>query len=192
MKKIKAIGIDYSLNSPALCIASGDMSFKNCKFHYLSSKKKYIGQFDNITGTEYPEWSDPIERFTKIYQWVHTSLRSYGDMDLFNGKKVVHLEGYSYGSKGQAIFQIAENCGILKYSLLNIKIEYNIIVPSIVKKFATDKGNANKELMYEHFCKDTKTDLMKTFDMQTLSNPITDIVDSYYIARCGYESSKGK
>ena len=188
MKKIKAIGIDYSLNSPALCIASGDMSFKNCKFHYLSSKKKYIGQFDNITGTEYPEWSDPIERFTKISQWVHTSLRSYGDMDLFNGKKVVHLEGYSYGSKGQAIFQIAENCGILKYSLLNIKIEYNIIVPSIVKKFATDKGNANKELMYEQFCKDTKTDLMKKFDMQTLSNPITDIVDSYYIARCGYES----
>ena len=59
---------------------------------------------------------------------------------------------------------------------------------SIVKKFATDKGNANKDLMYEHFCKDTKTDLMKTFDMQTLSNPITDIVDSYYIARC-YESA---
>ena len=192
MKKIKAIGIDYSLNSPALCIASSDISFKNCKFHYLSSKKKYIGQFDNITGTEYPEWSDPIERFTKISSWVHTSLRGYGDMDLFNGKKVVHLEGYSYGSKGQAIFQIAENCGILKYSLLNIKIEYNIIVPSIVKKFATDKGNANKELMYEHFCKDTKTDLMKTLDMQTLSNPVTDIVDAYYIARCGYESAKGK
>ena len=139
-----------------------------------------------------PEWSDPIERFTKISSWVHTSLRGYGDMELFAGKTVVHLEGYSYGSKGQAIFQIAENCGILKYSLLNIKIEYNIIVPSIVKKFATDKGNANKELMYEHFCKDTKTDLMKTLDMQTLSNPITDIVDSYYIARCGYESSKGK
>lgn len=192
MKKIKAIGIDYSLNSPALCIASGDMSFKNCKFHYLSSKKKYIGQFDNITGTEYPEWSDPIERFTKISSWVHTSLRGYGDMELFAGKTVVHLEGYSYGSKGQAIFQIAENCGILKYSLLNSKIEYNIIVPSIVKKCATDKGNANKELMYEHFCKDTKTDLMKTLDMQTLSNPVTDIVDSYYIARCGYESAKSK
>ena len=192
MKKIKAIGIDYSLNSPAVCIASGDLSFKNCKFYYISSKKKYIGQFDNITGTEYPEWSDPIERFTKISSWVHTSLRGYGDMELFAGKTVVHLEGYSYGSKGQAIFQIAENCGILKYSLLNIKIEYNIIVPSIVKKFATDKGNANKELMYEHFCKDTKTDLMKTLDMQTLSNPVTDIVDAYYIARCGYESAKGK
>tara|TARA_B100000945_G_scaffold181899_1_gene145791 strand:+ start:1496 stop:2074 length:579 start_codon:yes stop_codon:yes gene_type:complete len=192
MKKIKAIGIDYSLNSPALCIASGDMSFKNCKFHYLSSKKKYIGQFNNITGTEYPEWSDPIERFTNISKWVYLSLRSYGDMELFNGKTVVYIEGYSYGSKGQAIFQIAENCGILKYSLQEKRIGYDIIVPSIVKKFATDKGNANKELMYEYFCKDTKTDLMKTFDMQTLSNPITDIVDSYYIARCGYESAKGK
>ena len=192
MKKIKAIGIDYSLNSPAVCIASGDLSFKNCEFYYISSKKKYIGKFDNITGTEYPEWSDPIERFSKISQWVHTSLKSYGDMELFNGKTVVHIEGYSYGSKGQAIFQIAENCGILKHVLLSKKLKYETVVPSIVKKFATDKGNANKELMYEQFCKDTKTDLMKTFDMQTLSNPITDIVDSYYIARCGYESTKGK
>ena len=63
---------------------------------------------------------------------------------------------------------------------------------AMAKKFATDKGNANKELMYEHFCKDTKTDLMKTFDMQTLSNPITDIVDAYYIAKCGYENIKSK
>ena len=51
----------------------------------------------------------------------------------------MHLEGYSYGSKGRSNISDAENCGILKYSLLNIKIEYNIIVPSIVKKFATDK-----------------------------------------------------
>jgi len=193
MKKIKAIGIDYSLNSPAICIATGDLSFENCKFYYVSSKKKYIGNFGkNIIGSEYKEWTDPIERFSNISKWAYLSLRSYGDMELFNGKTVVHIEGYSYGSKGQAIFQIAENCGILKYSLQEKKIGYDIIVPSIIKKFATDKGNANKELMYEQFCKDTKTDLMKTFDMQTLSNPVTDIVDAYYIARCGYENIRSK
>jgi len=192
MKKIKAIGIDYSLNSPAICIASGDMSFKNCKFHYLSSKKKYIGKFDNILGTEYPEWNDPIVRFNKLAHWAVSSIRNYGDMELFNGKQIVHIEGYSYGSKGQAVFQIAENCGILKSYLLSKELKYSIIVPSVVKKCATDKGNANKELMYEQFCKDTKTDLMKKLDMQTLSNPITDIVDAYYIARCGHESIKGK
>ena len=50
----------------------------------------------------------------------------------------------------------------------------------------------NNDVANEHFCKDTKTDLMKTLDMQTLSNPVTDIVDAYYIVRCGYESTKGK
>ena len=192
MKKIKAIGIDYSLNSPAVCIASGDLSFKNCRFYYLSSKKKYIGKFDNILGTEYPEWTDPIIRFNKLAHWAVSSLRSYNDMELFSGNQTVHIEGYSYGSKGQALFQIAENCGILKSYLLSKKLKYATVVPSIDKKFATDKGKANKELMYEHFWKDTKTDLMKTLDMQTLSNPVTEIVDAYYIARCGYENIKSK
>ena len=189
MKKIKAIGIDYSLNSPAVCIASGDLSFKNCKFYYISSKKKYIGKFDNITGTEYPEWSDPIERFSKISQWVHTSLKSYGDMELFGGKTVVHLEGYSYGSKGQAIFQIAENCGILKYKLQERNIPYDIIVPSVVKKGATGKGNADKDMMYEAFNKETKIDLKKLFDTDKVGNPISDIADSYFIQKVGNENS---
>ena len=193
MKKIKAIGIDYSLNSPAICIATGDLSFENCKFYYVSSKKKYIGNFGkNIIGSEYKEWTDPIQRFNNLANWALKSMRSYGDMNLFDGQQTVHIEGYSYGSKGQAIFQIAENCGILKHVLLSKKLKYVTVAPSIVKKFATDKGNANKELMYEQFCKDTKTDLMKMMDMQTLSNPVTDIVDAYYIARCGYESIKVK
>jgi hypothetical protein len=33
---------------------------------------------------------------------------------------------------------------------------------------------------------------MKMFDMQKLNNPVTDIVDSYYIAKVGYENSKSK
>ena len=175
------IGIDYSLTSPAVCIDNGALMF-----FFLTNKKKYIGKLsEDIIGYEHKEWTTPIQRFTYISDFVFDIINQ-----VYNPK--VFIEGYSFGSKGQAIFQIAENCGILKYSLLNSKIEYNIIVPSIVKKFATDKGNANKDLMYEHFCKDTKTDLMKTLDMQTLSNPVTDIVDAYYIARCGYENIKSK
>ena len=30
---------------------------------------------------------------------------------------------------------------------------------------------------------------MKAFDQQTLNNPITDIVDSYFIMRAGFENS---
>ena len=44
--------------------------------------------------------------------------------------------------------------------------------------------------MYEFFSKETKTDLKKIFDTQKVGNPISDIVDSYYIAKIGYESSQ--
>jgi hypothetical protein len=63
-------------------------------------------------------------------------------------------------------------------------------VPSVIKKFATGKGNADKQKMYERFTKDTNTNLMKAFDIPTLNNPITDIIDAYYIAKSGYESIK--
>ena len=55
---------------------------------------------------------------------------------------------------------------------------------------ATGKGNADKELMYQSFKEQTKIDLMKDFDMEKLNNPVTDIIDSYYIAKFGYENSK--
>ena len=41
--------------------------------------------------------------------------------------------------------------------------------------------------MYDSFKEHTKKDLMKMFDMAKLNNPVTDIVDSYYIAKVGYE-----
>ena len=92
MKKIKAIGIDYSLNSPAICVATGDLSFENCKFYYVSSKKKYIGKFDkNIIGSEYKEWTDPIVRFNNLAEWALVSIRSYGDMNLIDVYHSVHI-----------------------------------------------------------------------------------------------------
>ena len=43
--------------------------------------------------------------------------------------------------------------------------------------------------MYDSFTKDTGVDLMKMFDMNKLNNPVTDIIDSYYIAKVGNENS---
>ena len=82
----------------------------------------------------------------------------------------VFIEGYSFGfSKGQAVFQIAENCGILKYRLqMSPTMLYDTIVPSVVKKYASGKGNADKQLMYDSFKEHTKKDLMKMFDMEKI------------------------
>ena len=185
-KQQTIVGIDYSLNSPAICIAGDNFDFNKCSFHFLTSKKKHIGKFGkNIFGYEIKDYKNPIERFTNISTWALDIIHKHK-----NDTAKVFIEGYSFGSKGQAVFQIAENCGILKYRLqMSPSILYDTIVPSVVKKYASGKGNADKQLMYDSFKDHTKQDLLKMFDMGKLNNPVTDIIDSYYIAKIGYENS---
>ena len=175
------IGIDYSLTSPAVCVnIDGDAGLM---FYYLTTKKKWIGQMsEEIIGYEHKEWTDPIERFKYISDFALDIISP-----LLNPQ--IYIEGYSYGSKGQGLFQIAENCGILKYRLQEEQLPYENVVPSVVKKGATGKGNADKEMMYEAFVKDTKLDLKKIFDTEKVGNPISDIADSYFIQKVGYENS---
>ena len=177
-KKTKTIiGIDYSLTSPAVCINNGILMF-----FYLTNKKKWIGQqSEDIIGYEHKEWTDPIQRFKNISDFVIDII-----FQTYNPK--IFIEGYSFGSKGQGLFQIAENCGILKYRLLQKGYSYTTVVPSVVKKGATGKGNADKDMMYEAFVKETKIDLKKLFDTEKVGNPISDIVDSYFIQKVGYDN----
>lgn len=171
------VGIDYSLTSPAICIDNG-----NLMWFFLTKKKKHIGQLsEDIIGYEHKEWTDPIERFKNISDFVFDIIKP-----LFN--PLVFIEGYSFGSKGQGLFQIAENCGILKYRLQEENIPYHIVVPSVVKKGATGKGNADKDMMYEAFLKETKIDLKKLLDTEKVGNPLSDIVDSYFVKKVGYEN----
>ena len=186
MKSLKnrtIVGIDYSLTSPAVCVIEND----KLNFYYLTNKKKYIGQMSkNIIGYEHEEYDDPIERFTHISNFVLDILSKIKSPQIF-------IEGYSFGSKGQGLFQIAENCGILKYRILSeYKLAYETCVPTVVKKFATGKGNADKDMVYEAFVKETGIDLKKIFDTEKVGNPVSDVADSYFIAKCGYEDFTGK
>src|SRR6056300_1485645 len=75
------IGIDYSLTSPAVHI--DDIKSGTFSFHYLTSKKKWIGRHsENITGYEHKEWNDPIERFTYISDFVMDLLSDYNKINL--------------------------------------------------------------------------------------------------------------
>ena len=179
------IGIDYSLTSPAVCINNG-----NLMFYYLTNKKKYIGkQSENIIGYEHDDWIDPIERFKNISNFVFEVIGKHISPTIgYRSIENIFIEGYSFGSKGQGLFQIAENCGILKYRLQEQNIPYETVVPSVVKKGATGKGNADKDMMYEAFVKETKLDLKKIFDTNKVGNPISDIADSYFIQKVGHDN----
>ena len=70
-KQTTIVGIDYSLNSPAICIADDNFDFNKCSFHFLTSKKKHIGKFGkNIFGYEIKDYNTPIERFNNISIWA--------------------------------------------------------------------------------------------------------------------------
>ena len=175
------VGIDYSITSPAICLfdEKRDFCFQNCSFYFLTNTKKYATKIaPNINGESFEEYAYDTERFDTISEWA---------TNLCVGAADVAIEGYAYGAHGR-IFNLAENCGILKYKLHKLAVPVTIVEPSRVKKLATGKGNADKQAMYEAFTKETKTDLLSVFDQKTLSNPVTDVIDSYYILKAMMQS----
>jgi len=178
-------GIDYSLTSPAICIAEvrdNKIKFEDCRFHYIKQTKNQ-NSVDVFNAYDYPEYSDEIERYVNLAEWVIERIRWY------NGRvECVYIEDYAFAATGR-VFNIGENTGILKQKLRSSGFRFTTIPPTVIKKEATGKGNANKELMYETFLKETKIDLQSRLTPKStkIVNPVSDIVDSYYICKTGFE-----
>lgn len=60
---------------------------------------------------------------------------------------LVVIEGYSFGSRGRAVFSIGELGGCVRLGLHENGFPIVDIPPSNLKKFATGKGNASKDLV---------------------------------------------
>tara|TARA_Y100000296_G_scaffold77941_1_gene100044 strand:- start:1592 stop:2176 length:585 start_codon:yes stop_codon:yes gene_type:complete len=191
MKK-KIAGIDYSLTSPAICVYKdengGHFDFDRCVVYYLSNNEKQQqlatgSGLANLRAEPYPEWQSEEERHEKLATWAY---------NIVQGCEEVFLEGYAFATSAQAgVRSIAENTGLLKHKMWKNKIIFKTYPPTVIKKFATGKGNANKEVMYDAFKSEllTPTDLKErlTPKAKKITNPISDIVDSYFIAKAGAE-----
>lgn len=173
-------GIDYSMNSPALTIHDGDTwNISNCKFYYLVQKEKQLIDSTIYNGTLYPSYKSDTERFNSLGEWVVNILR-------FNLVEKAFLESYSYQSRGR-LFEIGENTGLLKYKIWEQTISLETYPPTMIKKFATGKGNSPKDKMAESFFNETGIDLKTAISIKK-ENPSSDIIDSYYIAKLGFEN----
>jgi hypothetical protein len=171
-------GIDYSLNGPAICVFNGNnhFVFEKCEFYFLTDIKKYAKTFiGNVHGQLFKDYDEECERYDTISDWV---------MKIITGCDQISLEGYAYGAQGR-VFHIAENTGILKYKCYQNSIPIEIVTPSHVKKLATGKGNSDKKAMYQSFVKETNILLhdIITPGKAEIGNPVSDIVDSYYICK---------
>lgn len=185
-------GIDYSLRTPCVCIiepftgSSTIVPYAFCDFYFLTDKPSHAIDQDNIHGTLMGSWKTPEERYESIADWTLGVLRKHKC-------KSIGLEDYAFRATNQsALTQLAESTGLLKYFLHNESIASTPYSISHIKKFATSKGNATKEMMYQAFVRDNWNSieeysicLNSGFGRKpdaTPRSPVTDMVDAYYIA----------
>jgi len=177
-------GIDYSLTSPAICVfdtEKGGFSYNNTTMYFRSNLSRFeMFREGNLHGSNHTDFKSDMDRYDGISDWA---------VKILNEHRVVqvYLEGYSFSSTGR-VFNIAENTGILKYNMWDALINFDVIAPTTVKKFATGSGRATKEDMYNQFCIDNENVNLKemlTPRSDKIISPLNDIVDAYYILKCG-------
>lgn len=178
------VGIDYSMTSPAVCIHRGvSFSVNNCTIYFLTKKKKLEGNSHFLSGDFYPDYEDQ-ERYNFLSKWVIEKLwREESPIK-------IAIEDYSYGSKGR-VFHIAENTGLLKHKLWKIGLSWEAVPPTVLKKFATEKGNADKAQMEVAFVKETGYNPKQMLGMTEKQwNPSSDIIDSFYLCKWSFYASQ--
>ena len=176
------VGIDYSTTSPAICVRVSPVhgGWQEWDIYYLTPTKKLVKTLDinvfQFIGTHLPKFDHQTEKYSFISKWAIDILDLY-TIDM------VYLEDYAYAATGK-VFHIGENTGLLKYKLLSRDISWDTVAPTAIKKSAVGHGNAGKQTMIDQFRKESNIDLYKELDCVT-DNPVSDIVDSYFICKYG-------
>lgn len=95
------------------------------------------------------------------------------EVGLYRASLVV-IEGYSFASKGRAIISLGELGGVIRYELFMDNTPFIDVPPTMVKKFASGRGNAKKDEMrlevYKRWSVEFKTEHQ---------------VDAYVLAKIG-------
>lgn len=191
------VGIDPSINSTGITIARYENNveveikfyiIKNGKltkresvandsidnFEYIIYNKTDLTQFkDDNHVFEYYKTKNMVEVVNTIYDLILNEVKKY--TSVVN----VVIEGISYGSsiRTKSIFDLAGLNYMIRYKLITSDIQHlnlSIATPSNIKKYATGKGNANKESIMTIF--------KYIFpEMQNIPK-LDDIADSYFMA----------
>lgn len=169
------VGIDFSLNSPGVCIRKPCGEYKFITFFNYGNRiwggktpksfQVHKELIDNsiIDGVIYTRTIDNKEFIEKERQKI-IDADSISDLivgvlslSTFDGNTPIDdikicLEGFSYGSKGNSFIDIILYNSILRKKLKDMFGINNIYIyqPSAVKKLA-GKGNANKHYMIKAF-----------------------------------------
>ena len=195
------VAIDYGLRSPAM-VAYHTTAGKYT-WCYMSTTKSKLKDDHNLQSAliDVPKSvnQDLLEGSIDASMFRYNQISDYfmWTIDGLIGPKQIFLEGYSLGSVGK-VFSIAENTAILKQKLYNNGHVVSVFPPTVVKKYATGKGTASKQMMREQFLKPHSiankrkliepriTDLHKVAHYK--ESPMSDLIDAYYVLMYGMSS----
>lgn len=66
---------------------------------------------------------------------------------------IVAIEGFAFGARGRAVFDIGGVGWVIRVALHEAGVPYVEIPPSVLKRYATGRGNADKQAMQMAACK---------------------------------------
>lgn len=203
------VTIDFSLNSPGICIFSGG------KYYFIGYLKPNTGTkaeqklqeelhlLEDTQISHQPDWTNneaysksemiKIQRHTQTANdIINMIIEIAGDDSSF----VIAFEGSSYGSSSGTnnIIDMAAGAAILKMELMSrLKVQDMMtIAPSTIKKHA-GKGNMKKDELWVKFLDNVLNDSVletssllgfcKTHIGETkkVPKPLDDLVDAYFL-----------
>lgn len=184
------LGVDYSITTPCVCALAADGTFANSRIHFLTQRKRDLNHAStHITCEAHLSWTTEEGRYdhisNTIIQFIQTQCPSSTETS------ELWLEGYALGAKGK-VFNISEATGLFKHKVHSQlpHIQLRILAPTALKKWATQRGNATKEQMLAAWRREgNDIDLLKwwhDFRLDHVGNPVSDIVDAYWLAKYGY------
>lgn len=176
------IGIDFSINSPGICIIHNEQCYwisntigaktkadqayaervKACTdvtYLLFDNEEQSQDSIDSYSENEYRKIIRYIGRAKNLKQIILGKLEELG----YTGEEMLHFgfEGFSYGSNTNNIIDIAIATGFLKAELIGefgANMTLNVMAPGTIKKYA-GSGRYNKKEMYEVFVENRHGDV---------------------------------
>jgi Holliday junction resolvasome RuvABC endonuclease subunit len=159
---MRIIGLDLSLTAPGYCVVDPREFGK----YPPEAQKVSI-----TTGVLQPQGRG-LDRMDWICRQV---LRLLPAADATgHAEVVVYIEGFSFGSKGAALYEIAGLGYIVRLALQYRGVKVVEVAPSQLKRFATGAGNAKKEIIIR--------EVFKRWKFEAATN---DEADAYVLGRIG-------
>lgn len=158
MKEHKSyfIGLDLSYSGTGVVVLEDENSKPTHAFEFKAGKPDY-----------------PFtDRINDLWKQVK---RCIPEIDV-DTNITIAIEGASYGSEFNA-FMLGELNGAIKYILKSAGYNYILVPPTLLKKFATGSGNAQKTFVAAH--------VAKKWDFMHASNNVTDAYVLAKIAQTG-------